>query len=302
MRSAHRPTLRQLEYAVALSEALHFGRAAESLSISQPALSSQIQTLEEILGVALFERTHKGVLLTPPGREVVARAREILRATDDLSAAAKSQLKPLAGELRLGVIPTLAPYVLPRILPGLRRQHSELRLYLREAFTRELLGQLDGGELDVCLLALPVPETHYDHLVLFHDPFLLALPEGDPLAGKREVLESDLDQRDVLLLDDGHCLRDQALEICGRANAGEQSRFRATSLGTLTQMVASGLGLTLLPESTLDVEVRKDGGVEVRRFAGEEPKRVIGLAWRRGSPRAEEYRQLGEEIVQLFDR
>ena len=286
---------------MALSETLHFGRAAERLSISQPALSSQIQILEETLGVALFERTHKGVLMTSAGREVVERSRHLLRGADDLAAAALSEVRPLTGDLRLGVIPTLAPYVLPRILPGLRRSHTELVLYLVESFTRDLLGKLDAGELDVCLLSLPVPASHYDHLVLFNDPFLLALPENDPLCAKEEVDESDLEGREVLLLEDGHCLRDQALAVCGRILATEAARCRATSLGTLTQMVANGLGVTLLPESTLALEIREGGGVTTRRFSGEEPQRVVGLAWRRGSPRAAEYQQLGEEIVSLFD-
>ena len=301
MRPAQRPTVRQLEYAIALSETLHFGRAAEKMSISQPALSSQIQTLEETLGVALFERTHKGVLITSAGAEVVERSRQILRDTDDLAAAALSGAQPLTGDLRLGVIPTLAPYVLPRILPGLRRAHTALTLYLIEGFTRELLAMLDSGEVDVCLLALPVPASHYDHLVLFNDPFLLALPASHPLVDAAELTENDLEGREVLLLDDGHCLRDQALDVCSRVQAHESSKCRATSLGTLTQMVANGLGLTLLPESTLDLEVREGGGVVTRRFDGVEPQRVVGLAWRRDSPREGEYQQLGEEIVDLFD-
>lgn len=296
-----RPTVRQLEYLVALGDTLHFRRAAEAVSISQPALSAQVQALEELWGIQLFERTRRKVLLTRAGREAVRRARQLLEQIDDLSDATRSALKPLSGDLRLGIIPTLAPYVLPRTLPRIRESFPELKLYLREEFTQRLLERLHQGELDLLLLALPVGGADLDHLLLFRDPFLLALPPNHPLVARETVRQGDLEGLDLLLLEDGHCLRDQALAVCAQRGAREDQRFRASSLGTLTQMVSNGLGVTLLPEVAATIEARSGEGVVLRAFEEPEPCRDVGLVWRRSSPRAEEYRLLGEELMRLLD-
>lgn len=296
-----RPTVRQLEYLVALGEALHFRRAAEAASISQPALSAQVQALEDLLGVQLFERTRRKVLLTRAGKEAVRRARLVLEQLDGLSDAARSALDPLSGDLRLGIIPTLAPYVLPRTLPRIRERFPALRLYLREEFTQRLLERLQAGELDLLLLALPVGGADLDSLLLFRDPFLLALPKDHALAQRASVREDDLQGHELLLLEDGHCLRDQALAVCARRGAREDQRFRASSLGTLVQMVSNGLGLTLLPEVAAPVEARSGEGVVLRPFEDPQPRRDVGLVWRRSSSRAEEFRLLGEELVRLMD-
>ena len=292
-----RPTLRQLEYLVALAEHLHFRRAAEACHVTQPALSSQIQALEELLGVQLVERGARRVLLTEAGREVVGQARRILDATDGLLETARAASEPLCGPLRLGVIPTIAPYLLPRALPGLRARYPRLELFLREEFTHVLVQRLEAGELDVLLLALPV-SGEVETMPLFDDAFHLAVPPSHRLARRKRVRERDLAGEDVLLLEDGHCFRDQALALCGKVGAHEATRMRATSLGTLAQMVAGGLGTTLLPGLALEVEGRAEG-LRVIPFADPPPHRSIGLAWRRASGRAGEYRELGNTLTAL---
>jgi LysR family transcriptional regulator, hydrogen peroxide-inducible genes activator len=295
-----RPSIRQLEYLVAVAETLHFRKAAQNCSVTQPALSAQIQQLEQLLGIQLFERNRRRVLLTSAGREAVAHARRVLDQVDGLADSARAATEPLTGDLRMGVIPTVAPYLLPRVLPGLRETRPKLRLFLREEFTNVLVERLNAGELDVLMLALPV-SGDFDSQLLFHDDFWLALPDEHELLDHKAVTEEDLRDQEVLLLEDGHCLRDQALAICGRSGASESMRVRATSLGTLSQMVSGGLGLTLLPELAIGVEAREGSGVRVRPFAEPVPHRQIGLVWRKGSSRAEEFKQLGEEIVQLYD-
>lgn len=297
-----RPSIRQLEYLVAVAETLHFRKAAQNCAVTQPALSAQIQGLEQLLGIQLFERNRRRVLLTKAGREAVARARRVLDDCDALAEAARSASEPLASELRMGVIPTVAPYLLPRVLPCLRENHPKLRLFLREEFTHDLVDRLNSGELDCLLLALPVSGGDFEHQLLFHDAFWLALPHGHALLAREHVRYDDLKDQEVLLLEDGHCLRDQALAICNRGGANESMRVRATSLGTLTQMVSGGLGVTLLPELAVAVEAREGSGVELRPFAEPVPQREIGLVWRRGSARALEFRQLGEEMIKVFDR
>ncbi len=296
-----RPTVRQLEYLLAVSETLHFRRAAEAEGVTQPALSAQIQALEELLGVQLFERTRRKVLPTAAGRQVAARARLVLQAIDELADAARAGASPLSGLLRLGLIPTIAPYLLPQVLPSLRRSFPDLKLYLREEFTEVLLERLAAGELDLLLLALPVEGGEFESLPLFNDDFFLALPPDHPLARKKEVAERDLEGEEVLLLEDGHCLRTQALALCSRAGAREAPRVRATSLGTLTQMVGGGLGMTLLPEIALSVETHSSPNLVVRPFRDPRPTRQVGLVWRRASARGEEFRRFGEELMTAFD-
>jgi LysR family hydrogen peroxide-inducible transcriptional activator len=264
--------------------------------VSQPALSAQVRALEEALGVQLFERSRRGVTITRAGAGLVERARGALRALDDLAEAARAAREPLCGPLHLGVIPTIAPYLLPRWLPEVRRRHPRLALYLHEERTDDLVRGLREGRLDLLLLALPVAGPDLETLALFDEPFLLATPASHPLARARRarVGERDLEGEPVLLLEDGHCLREQALAVCQRAGAREAEQVRASSLGTLVQMVANGLGLTLLPESAVGVEARGRHELAVLPFRAPEPRRRIGLVWRRASARGEDYRSLAE--------
>jgi LysR family hydrogen peroxide-inducible transcriptional activator len=290
-----RPSIRQLEYLVALGASRHFGRAARACAVTQPALSLQIRQLEELLGVKLFERGRRQVLVTPAGERMIERAREALQRVDDLLDEARAAQRPFTGRLSLGVIPTVAPYLLPRALPAVRAAWPGLELLLREDQTQRILARLRGGELELLLLALPVPGEDLESLPLFEEPFVLAVPDAHPLArGHGPVTESALRGEPVVLLEEGHCLRDQALALCDAAGARETGRVQATSLGTLVQMVANGLGITLLPATSLEVEARAGSGIALRAFAAPVPGRSIGLVWRRGSARRAEFRALGE--------
>jgi LysR family hydrogen peroxide-inducible transcriptional activator len=293
-----RLSVRQLECLVAVADALHFGRAARQLAVTQPALSAQVQHAEELLGIQVFERSRRRVLVTAAGAAVIEKARATLRQLDDLGEVARAAQRPLVGLLRLGVIPTIAPYLLPRRLPAVRKAYPELRLLLREDRTDELLRQLDSGELDLLLLALPVDGSGVETLLLYQEPFVFVARSDHRLAQRRSGLrEAELAEAEVLLLEDGHCLREQALSVCDRAGAREARGLRATSLGTLVQMVANGLGATLLPQSALAVELRPDLGMVARRFRPPAPGRSVGLAWRRGSARADEFRLLGRLLA-----
>ncbi len=297
--SPPRPSIRQLECAVAVADALHFGRAARACAITQPALSAQVQALEELLGVRLFERGRRGVIVTAAGARVVEQARAVLAALDGLVEGAAGEAEPLSGTLRLGVIPTVAPYLLPALLPGVRRAWPKLRLVLREEQTARLVEQLAAGTLDLLLLALPVEAAGLEELPLLREPFHFVAPARHPLTrGKaRTVSERSLGDEEILLLEDGHCLRAQALDVCRRAGATAPGRIQATSLSTLVQMVANGLGVTLLPERALPIELRRGAGLVSRPFRAPAPFRTIGLAWRRGAARAGEYRLLGQALA-----
>jgi LysR family hydrogen peroxide-inducible transcriptional activator len=292
----NRPSLRQLEYVVAVADHGHFGRAAKACFVTQPALSTQIRQLEELLGAQIFERDRKGVLITTLGAEIVERARRVLLQVDELAEAARADQQPLSGELRVGVIPTVSPYLLPRVLPRVRRRHKALRLLLREDTTPRLVTELEAGRLDLLLLALQADLGSARTLPLFEDAFHVVMPIDHPLARKRQIAESDLAGQAVLLLDDGHCLRDQALAVCGQRNAGEWGDFRATSLTTLTQMLTTSTALTLLPALSLPVETRGRRDLAVRPFKAPAPHRTIGLAWRPTSPRGDEFRTLAESL------
>jgi LysR family hydrogen peroxide-inducible transcriptional activator len=297
-----RPSLRQLEYAVALADALHFGRAARASAVTQPALSAQIAGLEDLLRVRLFERSHRKVRLTPAGAAVVERARDVLQRLDALVETAAHSREPLSGPLHLGVIPTVAPYLLPRWLPRVRVAFPRLRLYLHEDRTARLVAALADGSLELLLLALPLRRPDVEELEIFREPFVLAVPRSHPRARARgPVREAELARESVLLLDDGHCLRDQALAVCAQAGAREAEGVRAASLTTLVQMVAGGLGVTLLPASAVPVEVH-GREVATRPFRAPAPARSIGLAWRRTSPRAEEFRRLGRLLAEWAPR
>ncbi|MFC7331564.1 LysR substrate-binding domain-containing protein [Rhodocista pekingensis] len=290
-------TLRQLRYLVALADTLHFGRAAAACHVSQPSLSAQIQQLESILGTALVERTKHRVLLTPAGTDTVRRARDVLAAVGDMSQMARAAGQPLCGALRLGVIPTIGPYLLPRALPGLRRDYPTLRLYLREDLTGRLLDRLRSGDLDAAVLALPVAEPGLETVDLFEEPFLVALPQNHPLTERAAVRQSDLSGEVLLLLEDGHCFRDQALDVCRLSGAREDPGFAATSLPTLVEMVAGGLGLTLLPARAAPL-LTAAGQVVLRPFAAPVPVRRVGLAWRRGSAREADLHRLAGHLAE----
>jgi len=293
-------TLRQLRYLSALAKHGHFGRAAEACAVTQPALSMQIRDLERTLGVAVVERRPGDVMLTDVGREIARRAEDVLTASRDLVDFARHRGGLLTGRLTLGVIPSLAPYLLPRILPLLQTRFPELRLELRETQTRQLVEDIKSGTLDAAMLALPVGEPDIDTIVLFEDLFLLAVPSDDPRQEATRVAAEDIDQSRLILLEDGHCLRDQALAFCATAarsrpaSAGGTA-FGASSLTTVMQMVAGGYGVTLIPQIAADVE-RRDGRVKFLRLKNPQPGRSIGLAFRRTSPRKADFAALGEVV------
>jgi LysR family hydrogen peroxide-inducible transcriptional activator len=286
-------TLRQLRYLAALARTRHFGKAAEECAVTQPALSMQIRELERELGVDLIERRPGEIAVTETGIEVARRADHILAATRDLVDFARHR-DVLSGPLKLGIIPTLAPYLLPRVLPLLQARYAALRLDVRETQTDTLVEELAAGALDCLLLAMPVEGADVETIVLFDDRFLLAAPAAEPLP-KRRVTVADVDQRRLILLEEGHCLREQALAFCASKTRDAPAGLGATSLATVMQMVANGYGVTLVPEIAADVEVR-DARVKLTRFAAPEPGRVIGLAFRRTSPRRKDFDALGAVV------
>ena len=295
-------TLRQLRYLSSLARHRHFGRAAEECAVTQPALSMQVRELEREIGAKLVERRPGDIVLTDVGLEVARRAEHILASARDLVDFARHR-EVLAGSLKLGIIPTLAPYILPRVLPLLQKQYPHLRLDVRETQTRTLVDELAGGGLDVVLLALPVEGAEVETLPLFEDAFLLAVPADDPLPARGRVGIRDVDQRRLILLEEGHCLRDQALAFCApkRGDAsGQTASLGATSLSTVMQMVANGYGVTLVPEVALDAKAL-DPRVKLLRFRDPEPGRSVGLAWRKTSPRAGDFAALGQAIVAAHD-
>jgi LysR family hydrogen peroxide-inducible transcriptional activator len=291
------PTLRQLRHLVALADHGHFGRAAASAAVTQSTLSASIKELETVLEAALVDRTRRQVVLTPLGRQTVERARRILADTEALVLATRAEREPLTGTLRMGVIPTIGPYLLPAVLPGLRRSYRGLQLYLVEDLTPRLLEQLHGGQLDVVLLALPYDCGNVESIPLFDDRFLLALHPGHPLAKERRIDPERLRSEEVLLLKDGHCLRDHALSVCHLADRRRTECFEATSLPTLVQMVDNGLGITALPELAIDAGLLRGTSLVTRPLAAEEPGRKIALVWRRGTGRREEFLLLAKELI-----
>jgi LysR family hydrogen peroxide-inducible transcriptional activator len=299
----NRPSIRQLESLVAVAEFKSFRKAAISLGISQPALSASVQGAEKLLGVQVFERDRRSVLVTSAGEEVVTRARIALAQVDAVADAARRRGEPLVGQLRLGVIPTIAPYWLPSLLPGVRKRYPRLELVLREEQTARLLAQLDAGQLDAALLALPVPGD-FTTATIGVENFLVAAPRGAAILAKHHgrLSERDLDDQTVLLLEDGHCLRDQALAVCARSGAIEQISLRATSLPTLVQMVAGGLGITLLPEAAAGALIQPRGPVQVVKLDRPQPGRTVGLAWRTSSGRLREFRLLAEVMKEEADK
>jgi len=291
------PSLRNLRYLVVLAETRHFGRAAEICAVTQSTLSAGVKELESQLGVTLAERTKRRVMLTPLGHEIAERARRLLSAAGELVDMARAASEPLSGPLALGVIPTVAPFLLPKVLAKVRKAHPALKLHLVEDLTSRLLDRLHGGELDLALIALPYRAGDLETLTLGDDPFLLAAPAGHPLAGHLRVTPKDLKRWPLLLLEEGHCLRDHALAACHLAEAapaGERERLQATSLHTLAQMVAGGMGVTLFPRMAVDAGLAKGTGIVVTPLTDPAAKRTIGFAWRPSSPRKAEFRQLAE--------
>ena len=293
------PTIRQLQYLKLLAEHGAFGRAAEAAHVTQPTLSAGIQELERTLGAPVVDRARSGVILTRVGEEALRRATAILNEAEELVEAAKNAGQPLTGRFRLGVIPTIAPFLLPGVLPLLRTRFPKLRLYLREDLTQRLIGELKAGRLDAALIALPYDMAGLEWAHVADDELLAAVPANHPLAGAKAASPEALERENLILLEDGHCLREHALSACRlnppRLHAGEEP-FAATSLPTLVQMVGSGLGVTFLPRMAVNAGLADAAPVAVRPIAAEHPAREIVVAWRAGSNRAAEGRLLAEVL------
>ena len=290
-------TLRQLRYLQALARHRHFGRAAEACAVTQPALSMQIRELEKELDVELVERRPGGAALTELGLLVAKRGDEVLAAVRDLVDFARHRGRLFKGQLKLGVIPTLGPYLLPKLLPLLHLRYPDLVIKLRETQTKALIEELVAGDLDAVMVSMPAPEADIEVIRLFDDPFLLAVSADDPHSERARVTSDEVDQSRLILLEEGHCLRDQALAFCSNVQLNMPLSLGATSLATIMQMVANGHGVTLLPEIAADAEMR-DERIKLLRFAAPEPSRTIGLAFRRTSPRKEDFVALGRLVVE----
>jgi LysR family hydrogen peroxide-inducible transcriptional activator len=292
------PTLRQLSYLKLLAEQGSFSKAAEAAHVTQPTLSAGIQELEKILGASVVDRARSGVILTPVGQEALGRARTILNEAEELVEAAHNAGQPLTGRFRLGVIPTIAPFLLPKALPLLRQRFPKLRLFLREDLTQRLVTSLRAGHLDAALIALPYDVTGLAWAHVSDDELYAAFPANHRLAAEPRTRPSDLAQEDLILLEDGHCLREHALAACGLRPPkphGEES-FAATSLPTLVQMVGSGLGVTFLPAMAVEAGLADTAPISVRPIAAEDPRREIVVAWRAGSSRAADGKLLAETL------
>jgi LysR family hydrogen peroxide-inducible transcriptional activator len=289
------PTIKQLQYFLALTETGHFGRAAERCFVSQSAFSNAIRELETTLEAQLVDRTNRNVTITAVGQDLAVQARLVLRDLDILMDTARGRSEPLTGELRLGVIPTIAPFILPSILPKLRKRYPQLELLLIEDQTERIYRRLMQGELDVLLLALPWPMRGVDELPLFNDPFCLACREGTDRVDPENYRFSRLDTDSILLLEDGHCLRDHALAACRIRNTEKVRRFGASSLLTLVEMVDADLGVTFLPEMANGSALLRNTRVRMYPL-GEDSYREVGLVWRKGSRYADDFAELGEFI------
>ena len=291
--------LRDLRYLIALADLRHFGHAAEACHVSQPTLSTQIRKLEAELGVALVERAPRHVMLTPVGVDIAERARRVLADVEQMREMARRTADPEAGSVRLGMFPTLGPYLLPHVVPKLRARFPKLELLLIEEKTAALLGMLRAGQLDAAVLALPLHEDWLETQFLFEEPFMLAVPRGHELASHRNLQLSELVDQNLLLLEEGHCLRDQALEVCSLAGAGEKEGFRATSLETLRQMVAAGVGMTLLPMLAVKPPVPNSENIQLLSFKDPPPTRRLAMVWRRSSAMGPFLRQLAGVLMDL---
>jgi LysR family hydrogen peroxide-inducible transcriptional activator len=291
--------LRALQYFVKLADLRHFSKAADACFVSQPTLSTQIKKLEEELGVQLVERSPKMIMLTPVGEEIAERARLVLNDIEQIRAVARRSSNPAEGTLRLGLFPTLAPYFLPHVVPGVRKRFPKLRLQLAEEKTEDLLSMLRQGKLDAAILALPVSGEGLEIEVLFDEPFVLALPGDHPLVKRGEIRMADLRGAELLLLEEGHCLREHALEVCALADAHERVDFHATSMETLRQMVAADVGITLMPLLAVKPPIAKTRNVAVKHFARPMPSRTVAMVWRSSSALSSFLRELAGCLREL---
>jgi LysR family hydrogen peroxide-inducible transcriptional activator len=291
--------LRDLKYLVALADHMHFGRAAAASFVSQPTLSTQIKKLEDELGVSLVERAPRKVMLTPAGRDAAERARRIVAEVEQMKEAARRSQDPEAGTVKLGIFPTLGPYLLPHVVPAIRARFPQLELLLVEEKSDVLLQRLREGKLDAGLLALPIDEDQLHVEFLFEEPFVLAVPEHHPLASRTSLTLAELNDQKLLLLEDGHCLREQALEVCRLSGANEKSEFRATSLETLRQMVAAEVGMTLLPTLAVKPPVARSDNIHLLGFSDSHPSRRIAMVWRKSSAMNAFLTQLAEVFRDL---
>lgn len=288
--------IRNLEYLVALSEHEHFGKAAEACFVSQPALSMQINKLEKFLGVKLLERTNKSVILTNVGMVIAEEARQILSKINDLKGIAQAAKDPFSGELKIGIFPTLAPYLFPHIIPKLTSLFPNLAIYLSEEKTETLLEKLKQGKLHAVIIALPIDESGMTTTTLFEEEFLLTIPHSHPLAKRKTIKQSDLNSKNFLILDDGHCMRDQVISFCHQANASETLNFRATSMEALRHMVAAGAGMTLMPRLATE-------GCQLATFipfSSPKPSRTIGIMWRNCSTKKILLEELSKQIKKIM--
>ena len=292
------PTMKQLQYLVALADTRHFGRAAERCHITQSTLSAGIRDLESVLGTAVAERSNRHVLITRVGAEIAERAKALLRDAEDVMDVARAGCSPMTGEMRLGVIPTIGPFLLPRVLPGLRERFPDLTVYLREEQTAPLLARLEDADLDAALIALPYDTEDFDTRVILEDEFLFACNRNHALAGAVAVSLDALADERLLLLEEGHCLRGHALDVCDKGDTITRAQFEASSLHTLVQMVAAGIGVTLVPRLAVDADIAWGTGISLSRLAMP-ASRQIGLAWRRSSLRAEEFTTLADTLREL---
>lgn len=291
--------LRDLKYLVALADHKHFGHAAAACFVSQPTLSTQIKKLEDELGVSLVERAPRKVMLTPAGRDAAERARRIVAEVEQMKEAARRSQDPEAGTVRLGIFPTLGPYLLPHVVPRIRQRFPQLELLLVEEKSDVLLSRLREGKLDAGILALPLHDEQLHSEFLFEEPFLLAVPEAHPLAQRDALSLRELSEQQLLLLEDGHCLREQALDVCRIAGANEKSEFRATSLETLRQMVAANVGITLLPTLAVKPPVARSDSIHLLGFTDSHPSRRIAMVWRKSSAMGEFLQQLAQVFRDL---
>lgn len=288
------PSLKQLRHLVAIADHGHFGRAAQSCFVTQSSISASIKELEAVLGQVLIERTKRRVALTPLGADVVARARILINQAEDIVDLVAASGSPLSGPLRLGIIPTISPFLLPRVLPALRRAYPGLKLSLREDQSARIVEALGHGDLDVLLLAFPYPTPGMERHIFADDPFSVALPKGHPLTDKDRLTARDLKGEKILLLDEGHCLRDHIIASGGISSTLVSTDFQATSLHTLVQMVVGGAGLTLLPQMAVDAGITRGTGLALRPLAAKPASRHIGMCWRPSSPRKQDFALLTE--------
>ncbi|WP_076071205.1 hydrogen peroxide-inducible genes activator [Sphingomonas montana] len=295
--STYLPTLKQLQYLVALEEQGHFGRAADACFVTQSTLSAGLRELESLLGTTLVERTRRVVRFTPLGNRIAAKARRVLREAEELADMARAAGKPLSGDLRMGVIPTIAPFLLPRLLPRLRAEWPDLKLYLREETTGAACDSLHRGHLDCVLLALPYQCGDIESVKLFDDRLYVAFPGGQAIDPPPRIRPDAIDETTLLLLEDGHCLKDHALAACNRPELRSEASMLGTSLHTLVQMVDNGLGVTLLPAMAIRAGILRDTAVVAVPLDADHPARQIALAWRRGSPREKEFQLMADALV-----